>query len=157
MTRQSNNAFFAPRLALSFVLCFAGAVLATMAWSSAAERPAAVTAKIAPDVLAETDGGGSASVVIMLAEQADVSAANQMTDQDARGWFVYNTLRQHAERTQAGLRADLDARGVTYQSFWAANMLVATVDRALIETLAARDDVARIDSNREARWIEPPE
>ena len=36
-------------------------------------------------------------------------------------------------------------------------MIVATADRALIESLAARGDVARIDSNNAARWIEPPE
>ena len=36
-------------------------------------------------------------------------------------------------------------------------MIVATVDRSLVEALAARADVARIDPNRPARWIEPPE
>src|SRR5205814_2763376 len=114
-------------------------------------------AKIAPEVLAETSGTGSASIVILLAEQPDVSAAYQMKDQDARGWFVYNMLSQHAARTQAPLRAELEARGVSYQSFWAANMIVANADLALIESLAAREDVARIDSNNAVRWIEPPE
>ena len=33
-----------------------------------------------------------------------------MKDQDARGWFVYNTLTQHAARTQAGLQAFLTAQ-----------------------------------------------
>src|SRR3954447_15351684 len=154
----SARGFFQTRVAASFALCFAGIALATIAWSSAAEKaPGLFTDKIAPAVLAETADGGSASIVILLADQADVSAAHEMIDQDARGWFVYNTLTQHAERTQAALRADLEARGVTYQSFWAANMLVATADRALIETLAARADVGRIDSNRPMRWIEPPE
>ena len=108
-------------------------------------------------MLAETADGKSASVVILLADQADVSAAYEMKDQDARGWFVYNTLTQHAARTQAGLQAFLTARGVSYQSFWAANMIVATADRSLVESLAARADVARIDSNKPARWIEDPE
>src|SRR4051812_26626858 len=80
-----------------------------------------------------------------------------MKDQNARGWFVYNTLTQHASRTQAGLRRELEARGVEYQSFWAANMIVATADRGLLESLAARADVGRIDSNKETRGIEPPE
>ena len=108
-------------------------------------------------MLADTADGKSASVVILLADQADVSAAYRMKDQDARGWFVYNTLTQHAARTQADLQAFLTARGVSYQSFWAANMIVATADRSLVESLAARADVARIDSNRPARWIEDPE
>src|SRR5947208_1365316 len=113
--QDSATGFFQTRVAASFALCFAGIALATLAWSSpAGPGPAALAAKIAPEVLAETADGGSASIVIMLADQADVSAANQMTDQDARGWFVYNTLTQHAERTQAALRAELERRGVTY-------------------------------------------
>ena len=120
---------------------------------SALQSPAA---KIAPRVLADTTGGKSTSVVILLADQADVSAANDMKDQDARGWFVYNTLTQHAARTQVGLQALLKSQGVTYQSFWAANMLVADADRQLIDTLAARPDVARVDSNLPTRWIEDP-
>ena len=158
MKRVSSDGFFQTKVAASFALCFAGVLLAMMAWSSAAgTKPADIAMKIAPEVLAATADGSSASVVIMLADQADVSAAYQMKDQNARGWFVYNTLTQHAARTQADLRAELETRGVSYQSFWAANMIVATADRALIESLVAREDVARIDSNSEARWIEPPE
>ena len=136
------------KVAVSFALCFAGVLLAMMAWSSAAgPKPAEIAAKIAPDVLAETAEGGSASIVILLADQADVSAAHEMKDPDARGWFVYNTLTQHATQTQAGLRAELEARGVSYQSFWAANMIVATADRAPID----RSQSARcgaMDSNK---------
>jgi serine protease AprX len=161
-TRRSRSAFFDPRIILGFVLGSIGVFLVLVGLglsSGLAQNPDASTpaAKIAAEVLVETADGKDASVVILLADQADVGAAHEMTDQDARGWFVYNTLSQHAARTQAGLRAFLTARGVSYQSFWAANMIVATADRALIETLAARADVARIDSNRPARWIEDPE
>jgi subtilisin family serine protease len=161
MNGKSSRGFFQLRVAASFALFFAGALLAMVAWSkpvigSTESRPTEI-AKIAPEVLAETDSNGSASIVILMAEQADVSAAYSMKDQDARGWFVYNTLTQHAARTQAALRAELDSRGVSYQSFWAANMIVATADQALIESIAARADVGRIDSNRAVRWIEPPE
>jgi subtilisin family serine protease len=112
--------------------------------------------KIAPQVFAETADGKSASIVILLADQADVSAAYLMTDQDARGWFVYKTLTQHATRTQVGLREFLKSKGIEYQSFWAANMLVATADRSVVEQLAERFDVAHVDSNRPTRWIEDP-
>lgn len=125
--------------------------------STARLTPQRIEAKIAPQVLAAIADGQAASIVIMLAEQADVSAAYDMKDQDARGWFVYNTLTQHAARTQADLRGFLDIRGVSYRSFWAANMIVATADRALVETLASRSDVARIDTNNAVRWIEDPE
>src|SRR6266508_2118243 len=114
------------------------------------------TDRIAPKVLADTADGKSTSIVILLTDQADVSAAYDMKDQDARGWFVYNTLTQHAARTQIGLQGFLKSRGVTYQSFWAANMMVATAHRSLVDQLAARPDVARIDSNQPTRWIEEP-
>src|SRR5438034_7604152 len=91
------------------------------------------SAKIAPEVLADTAQGKNSSIVIFLAEQADLSGAYRMKDQAARGWFVYNTLTQHAARTQADLRAFLAARGVSFQSFWAANMIVAAADRSLVD------------------------
>ena len=78
----------------------------------------------------------------MLADQADVSFAHEIKDQDARGWYVYSTLTQHAARTQVALQEFLNSQGATYQSFWAANMLVTTADRSLIDKLAARSDVA---------------
>ena len=163
-----------PRVLLGFVLGSVGVLLALVGFgmssgaSALAQDPkqnqerggtpqTTAGVKIAPEVLADTADGKSASVVILLADQADVSAAYGMKDQDARGWFVYNTLTQHAARTQAGLQAFLTARGASYQSFWAANMIVATADRSLVESLAARADVARIDSNKPARWIEDPE
>jgi subtilisin family serine protease len=116
----------------------------------------ATSGKIAPQVLAETADGASAPVVVFLADQADLSVAREMKDQDARGWFVYATLKEHAECTQAGLRELLDAQGASYQSYWAANMLIVTADRRLVELVAARGDVARVDSNRPVRSIEDP-
>src|SRR6185503_6878635 len=112
--------------------------------------------RIDAKVLADTTDGNSTSVVILLADQADLSAAYQMSDQNERGWYVYNTLTQHAARTQVGLKEFLKSNGVTYQSFWGVNMLVADADRTLVEKLAARADVARIDSNLATRWIEDP-
>jgi subtilisin family serine protease len=163
--RLFQSGFFIPRILLGFVLGTLGVLLVLAGFGTAsgisalAQKPDSLVAngKIAPEVLADTAGGKSASVVILLADQADVGAAYAMQDQDARGWFVYQTLTQHAARTQADLQAFLTARGASYQSFWAANMIVATADRSLIQTLALRADVARIDSNKPARWIEDPE
>ena len=71
---------------------------------------------------------------------------------------MFTTLSLSMRRARRpSLQAFLTAQGVSYQSFWAANMIVATADRSLVESLAARADVARIDSNRPARWIEDPE
>src|SRR5258706_5508483 len=112
--------------------------------------------KVASRVIRDTANGESTSIVILLTDQADLSAAYAMENQDTRGWYVYNTLTQHAERTQVGLKDFLKSAGVSYQSFWAANMIAATADRALVDKLAARADVARVDSNASTRWIEDP-
>src|SRR6185503_4189907 len=142
------------------ILLFAAVALlqtSTMTSSSSsslnAQKP---QTRIDAKVLADTTDGNSTSVVILLAEQADLSAAYQMSDQNERGWYVYNTLTQHAARTQVGLKEFLQSNGVAYKSFWGVNMLVADADRTLVEKLAARTDFARIDSNLATRWIEDP-
>ncbi len=112
--------------------------------------------KVSATVREDTSKGKKAEVVILLADQADVSAAYDIKDEDARGWFVYNTLTTHAATTQADLQAFLTAENAKFRSFWVANMIVATVDSSLVDRLAARPDVARVDSNRAARWIEDP-
>jgi serine protease AprX len=103
--------------------------------------------KISDQVLLDTTGGQQASFVIYLGDQADVSAAYGMKDQDARGWYVYNTLKEHAARTQAPVEAELDAQNVPYKSYWAVNMIVAEGDRSVVEDIASRPDVERIESN----------
>ena len=113
--------------------------------------------KIDSQVLKDTANGQKTSFVIMLSSQADVSAANSMKDQDARGWYVYRTLTEFADRTQAPLRGLLTAQGVQFQSYWAANMIIATGDLNLVNLLAARADVAKINSNDPQNWLETPE
>ena len=140
-----------------FALALGVAAVNTGASASQPTLPAATPAqKIDAQVLADTANGQSASFVALLSDQANLSAAYTMTDSDARGWYVYNTLRTQADQTQAGLRALLNARGAHYQSYWAANMLVVTGDRTLVDTLAARSDIKAIESNRPFRAIEDP-
>ncbi len=109
--------------------------------------------KIEGRVLRDTANGNEASFVINLKDQADLSAAYRMKDQDARGWYVYKTLKREAARTQAPIRAMLSSRGVSFRSFWVANVIVAKGDRALVQDLAARSDVKSIESNDKSNWL----
>ena len=88
----------------------------------------------------------------MLSEQADVSAATQLKTKLQKVTYVYQTLKAVAARTQAPIRQYLESRGVPYQSFYIANMLKVTADRELLDELAARRDIARIDANPMTRW-----
>lgn len=104
--------------------------------------------KISTDVLqALAEPGSTTQFLVFLEAQADLSAAYTIEDQDARGWYVYNTLKEEAARTQASVIAQLVAAGAPYQSFWAANMIASEGDYNLVVALAARPDVRRIESN----------
>jgi serine protease AprX len=103
--------------------------------------------KISDAVLQATENGQQTSFIIYMHDQADLSAASRIKGDDARGWYVYNTLNAQAERTQAPLRAQLDAQGIAYQSFWGVNMILVDGGRDVVEAAAARSDVGAIESN----------
>jgi|GEM_PF-382921 len=109
--------------------------------------------KISPWVLAaldraEEEGSGQTDFLIILAEQADLRLAYELPTKQERGRWVYRTLWQTAQRGQVPLRAWLDGRAVPYRAYYIVNMLhVQAGGRALVESLAARADVARIEAN----------
>src|SRR5262245_64664188 len=78
----------------------------------------AVTAKIAPRVLAETAAGKTVEAMVVLQSQADLSGAKAFTARASKGRFVVDALRATANATQGSLRAFLDQRGVPYQPFY---------------------------------------
>jgi len=106
-----------------------------------------VTSKIAPRVLAETAAGKTVEAMVVLQAQADLSGAKAFTARTSKGRFVVDALRATADATQPALRAFLDSRGVTYQSFYIVNAIKITGDGALMRDIAARPDVLRIDAN----------
>jgi len=88
---------------------------------------------------------GSSDYVVEMAEQADLSAAYLMKDWDARGWYVYETLKETAERSQVPVITYLEDNGLSYQSFIAGNeIMVFGGELRSIETLAALPGVAMI-------------
>ncbi len=76
--------------------------------------------EVQQEVLQTLQDEGSADFILVMAEQADLSAAYEM-DWETRGWYVYQTLKETAERSQAPVIAALEAAGVSYQSFIAGN------------------------------------
>ncbi len=87
---------------------------------------------------------GQSDFIVRFAEQADLSAAYGM-DWNARGWYVYNTLTETAQRSQARAQATLDAQGVAYRSFFAGNELyVYAGNLEQASGLARLGEVARL-------------
>jgi subtilisin family serine protease len=108
--------------------------------------------RIDPRIIAEMELSpqGTADFIAVMEEQADLSAAYGMDDWAARGQFVYDRLAATAERTQAGLRAQLAAAGAEVRVFLAANaLLVKDGSPAMLELAAGRPEVAYVLANDE--------
>jgi subtilisin family serine protease len=105
------------------------------------------TAKIAPRVMTETQNGKSTEALVVLSEQADLRPAASLPTKEEKGTFVYNTLREVANRTQAPIMRMLESMGVPHQSFYIVNSILVTGGRDVMQQLAARNDVAHIDAN----------
>ncbi|HEY72985.1 MAG: hypothetical protein B6I35_13570 [Anaerolineaceae bacterium 4572_32.2] len=120
-----------------------------------APPPPTTPAKVASPVWEAITGGGETECLVILAEQADLSAAASLPDRETRLRHVYDALRETALRSQSPLRAELDGAGVDYHSFYIANLLMVKGDRALVTRLAARPDVARIAANPRVRQVLP--
>jgi subtilisin family serine protease len=96
----------------------------------------------------ELNTNGSADFIVQFSEQADLSAAYSM-DWDARGEYVYNALRETAERSQAQAKVILDAAGLSYQTFINGNQLYVrggTYTNAI--ELADLPEISQIDATR---------
>jgi len=130
-----------------------------------ASRDAAVAAEAGSDkiegaLLDEVSTNGPADFIIRFSEQADLSPAYSM-DWEARGDFVYNTLRETADRSQANAKAILDMQGLTYQTFIAGNDLyvwggnqIATNGLTVLNELATLPEVGTIRATR-TYYIDP--
>ncbi len=118
---------------------------------------AAPSPKIDPDLFQELARapGGVDSFLVLLREQADLSAA-AIQGRTARTTYVYQTLRATAERSQARLRADLSAWGVPYRPFFLVNAIRVTGDLSLAYRLAEREEVARIIADPSFDGLDDP-
>lgn len=88
-----------------------------------------------------------ADFLVLLRDQADLSAAYQIADWGERGRYVYRTLVDWAEQHQGGLRRELAARGLAYRPFWIVNALLARGGLADVQALAQRAEVAQVRAN----------
>jgi subtilisin family serine protease len=122
---------------------------------SAPAMPAGVDPQVYADLAASPDG--TAKFIVYMREQADLSAAFGIRDRSARGQYVLNALQSTAQRSQDGLRAELDRAGAPYESRYIANALVVEGDVGLVDGIAARSEVAYIAANGAIPAPEPVE
>lgn len=100
---------------------------------------------------AATADGGSAEVIVLLNDQADLRALPSGQASESRAHDVVEALRRTADASQAPLRSWLDRRGVPYRSFYIVNALLLEADRAMLLSLAHRPEVAQVMANPRVR------
>ena len=98
--------------------------------------------QIARDQAANPDG--MSEFLVILREQADLSAAYAMRNWKDRGDYVYQTLRAHAAHQQVALRQLLHKRGLSYTPFWIVNALAVRGRAADVAVIAATTTVAEL-------------
>lgn len=136
---RPRNLLHAPLLAL--VLC-----------GSASAQPL-----LDPAVAQRAALQGRAPVILTLREQVDTATLARSHRGEARLRAVVAALQDQAESSQAPLRRWLQQRGVTHRSYWVANFLSLEADTALLDALAQRPDLARIDLDARLHLQRPVE
>jgi hypothetical protein len=94
-------------------------------------------------------------ILVVLAEQADLSGADALAAKADKGRLVFERLTEVARRTQGPLLAELTRRGLPHRPFWVANMIWVRADLATVGALAERAEVARIAANPRVRMAAP--
>ena len=106
--------------------------------------------KVDPWVL-DRAAEGEAEFLVFLADQADLSGAAMLHTKAEKGAYVYRTLSEHAERSQAPLRQALDRLGVEWRPFWVANMVLVSGRLEVAQALAERSDVTHVYANPQVK------
>ncbi len=144
---------------LSLIL---GLVPATAAQAApVAAPPTAPLAQEAADIEVESAlldqlaADQTTGYLIYFREHPDLSPAYKMNWIE-RGRFVANALHQTALRSQARVRAYLDAQGAKYQAFWIDNIIaVESSNRATFDGLMRFAEIGAVRAHRQLGLIEP--
>jgi serine protease AprX len=149
----SKFGFFNPRAFLALILCFGGGLLTMLSFAALPTNAAA--GKIAPWVVEHTSNGNQAEFLVVLSDQADLSSAAALPTRAEKGRYVRDTLWNKAQTTQGPLLQWLSARNIEHRAYYIVNMIWVKGTLDIVEALAARPDVARIEGNPEIHNVLP--
>jgi serine protease AprX len=112
--------------------------------------------KISPYV-AKTRDGEMVEFLVVLGQQADLSAAYSLSDRLERGYFTRNSLYYLAESTQASLKTWLTENQIEHRAFYIVNAIWVRATLDVARTIALRPEVARIEANPRINNFPRPE
>ncbi|MGC8915954.1 MAG: S8 family serine peptidase [Thermoanaerobaculum sp.] len=103
--------------------------------------------KVDPQVIGALATSGEAEFLVVLRAQADTGPARTLPSKEARGQWVFETLKATAEATQGPVLQLLTEHSAPYRAFWIANMVWAKGNEELVRRLAELPDVREIVAN----------
>ncbi|MAT53151.1 MAG: peptidase S8 [Saprospirales bacterium] len=111
--------------------------------------------KIDPILLEKTAGCAEAEFIVVMSEQADIAPAKGLKKKEEKARYVFEKLRQTAEKSQSGIREFLQNMGIPYRTLFIVNALKVKGDRELLLQVAGRSDVAAVIDNPAIRLERP--
>ena len=161
MAANSKNAFGSSRLrGMVCVFLFIVAGIAVLFATGIGEREhltrsdwhvGSHSIKIAPWVIEHTANDQQTEFFVVLADQADLTAAATLATKPEKGRYVYDALRKKSQETQRPILRWLRERAIEHRSFYIVNAILVKGSREIAEALAARPDVARVEGNPRIR------
>ena len=115
--------------------------------SAASEKQSLLQNKVSAWLLNQMAASEEAEFLVILSGKPDLSAAQSIESKPERSRFVRDSLYTTAQSTQAPLIGWLTERGLTHRSFYIVNAVLVKANRAVLETIAARPEVLRIEGN----------
>ncbi|MFI5662684.1 S8 family serine peptidase [Streptomyces sp. NPDC051684] len=109
---------------------------------------AATSARVDSALTSAVRDGKDATFFVVLKSRADLSVAKRQKTHAKQAKAAYKELRAHATSSQKSLNSFLDKKKVGHKDFWIANTVRVTGDKALVDELAERSDVASIVKRR---------
>lgn len=125
----------------------------TIAYAQAVEPSAATAATVSEHLQRQLEAAsGPVSFLVVMHEQVDGAAlvqaqAAQAATRESRARLVYHELTTVARRTQAPIRAWLDANQVPYRAFYLVNMIEVRGDAVAVQALRRLPGVDRLVAN----------
>ena len=110
---------------------------------------AAASRKASASLLTATEEGRAAGFLVLLAEQADLSAAASLPF-EAKRRFVVEALRRTAARSQGPVLERLRQMGVAHRPFFGVNAIAVEGNRETVEEVALLAGVARLEADAPA-------
>jgi subtilisin family serine protease len=112
-----------------------------------APSPKAWMAKIDTSVQAQIAADEQVDCIVLLEQQADLSAAATFQSKREKGSYVFTQLSSQQQHSQGPLQVYLRREGIPFEALFVVNALRLKGDKAVLRKVASRNEVARILPN----------